>query len=242
MTTPHEFRCSEVLGGIEATELSVKLPGARGEVWSRPHGGSSAGGDIHFMASCSAHRVSRVILADVSGHGAAVTDAASIIHRALVDNLNEYDNGRLLGSINRAFLGHAHEVFHFTTMVATIFDSSDRSLVYAYAGHPPLLHGRSSTRRFESIDYESGVPIGVVDDTLYEQHRVGLEKGDVVVFYTDALVEVPGPDGERLGERGLIRMLESIGSFAPATLKDRLLERVGDWLDDDATLIILETL
>jgi serine phosphatase RsbU (regulator of sigma subunit) len=242
MTMPHELACSEVLGGIEATELSVKLPGARGEIWSRPYAGSRAGGDIHYMASCSAHRISKVVLADVSGHGAAVTDAASIIHRALIDNLNEYDNGRLLGSINRAFLSHAHETFRFTTMVATIFDSSDRSLVYAYAGHPPLLHGLSATRRFEPIDYDHGVPIGVVDDTLYEQHRLELEKGDVVVFYTDALVEVPGPDGEPLGERGLIRTLESIGSFAPAVLKDRLLERVGAWLDDDATLIILETL
>jgi sigma-B regulation protein RsbU (phosphoserine phosphatase) len=241
MTAPRDFSCAEVLGGIEPTELSVRLPGARGEVWSRPYRGALVGGDVHYLASCGVSQLSKVVVADVSGHGGVVADAARIIHAALVENVNEHDNGRLLSSINRAFLSRDDDVFHFTTMVATIYDSQDRSLVYAYAGHPPLLIGRRSSGRFEPLDYDHGVPIGIVDDVLYEQQRLLLAKGDVLVYYTDALVEVRGPDGKPLGENGLRAILEDVGSFLPADLKDAVLDRVGSQLDDDATLIILET-
>ncbi|MBN2491696.1 MAG: serine/threonine-protein phosphatase, partial [Planctomycetes bacterium] len=181
MSRRRDFSCAEVVGGIEATELSVRLPGARGEIWAQPYGGAPAGGDVHYVATCGVSQLSKVVLADVSGHGAAVADAARIIHAALVDNLNEHDNGRLLSSINRAFVSRSPGAFHFTTMVASIYDSANRTLVYAYAGHPPLLLGRRSTGRFESLDYDHGVPIGVVDDVLYEQRHLALEVGDVLV-------------------------------------------------------------
>ena len=100
--------------------------------------------------------------------------------------------------------------------------------------------GRGATGRFEPLDYEHGVPIGVVDDTPYRQQRKRLAPGDVRGYYTDALVEAPGPDGERLGEAGVRRLLERAGTLAPAALQVLVVGRRGDRLDHDATRVILE--
>jgi serine phosphatase RsbU (regulator of sigma subunit) len=129
-------------------------------------------------------------------------------------------------------------------MASLIIDNRDRSLVYAYAGHPAILRGR--TGRFERIrpasDRFGNIPLGVLPATRFEQYYTQLEPGDVLAIYTDAFTEARGEDGEFLGEAGLARVLEGAGSMAPDELKTHVLTTLGDDFDDDASLVILEVL
>ena len=77
--------------------------------------------------------------------------------------------------------------------------------------------------------------------THYEQHTAQLEKGDILVVYSDAFIEAR-VDGEMIGEQGLADLLESARSMKPPRLKEHLLSRLGDHLDDDASLLVLEVL
>jgi phosphoserine phosphatase RsbU/P len=120
MTTSYELQCAEVLGGTEAIDLSVRLPGIRGEVWSRPYAGDPVGGDIHYLAACAGQVLSKVVVADVSGHGARVADAARVLHQALADHVNAHDHGQMLGCINRSFLSHTHDTFRFSTIILEV--------------------------------------------------------------------------------------------------------------------------
>lgn len=239
-------QCTEVWGGVGACDVSVKLAGARGEVFSQPFRGGASGGDIHFLSVCGMSVLSKVVLADVSGHGVEIGEVARIVHEALVENVGAHDNSSMLRRVNDAFLSRRTGRFRFTTMVATILDSRDRSLVYAYAGHPSLLRGRASTGRFEPVRPEGArkgsFPLGLLSGTEYEQHMVQLEKGDALVAFTDAFVECRGPGGEPIGEEGLVRLLEEAGTLAPAPLKEHLLSRLGREFEDDASLVVLEVL
>ena len=241
-----EIQCTEVWGGINACDVPVRLAGLHGELFSRPHAGSPEGGDIHFLSVCGLSILSKIVLADVSGHGAENADVSRIIHGALNETIGAHDNSSMLEMVNDAFLERYRGEFRFTTMVSAIFDSRDRSLVYAYAGHPSILHGTAADGRFRPVEPEGrrrgGIPLGIVAGTAWEQQAVQLAQGDVLVFYTDAFTELRTGDAGFLGEEGLARLLEGLGTLEPGRLKAGLLEATGDRLEDDASLCILEVL
>jgi serine phosphatase RsbU (regulator of sigma subunit) len=240
-----QIECTEVWGGTGACEVSVQLAGVRGECYSRPYGGTDGdGGDIHFLSVCGINRLSKVVVADVSGHGSEAAELSRVIHEALVESIGAHDNSTMLQHVNEAFLRQRTGEFNFTTMVALIFDREDRSLVYAYAGHPSILHGSARTGRFTPVRSECavGMPLGVREGNEYRQHVVHLEQGDVLAVYTDAFIEARLDDGKLLGQRGLARLLEGAESMDPAELKDHVLASLGREFDDDASLVILEVL
>jgi len=238
-----DIQCTEVWGGTTECDVSVKLAGLRGEVWARPWRGDARGGDIHFLSVCGMSILSKVVLADVSGHGAESAEVSSIIHTALGENIGAHDNSAMLGQVNAAFLDRHEGPFRFTTMVSMILDTRTRRLVYAYAGHPAILRGRAG--QFSKLVPEDGrrggVPLGVLPGTEYFQHEAQLEPGDVLVVYTDAFVEAH-VDGAMLGEEGLAQVLETAESMKPPRLKERVLDVLGETLDDDASLLVLEVL
>ena len=243
-----EIQCTEVWGGVTACDVSVKLAGLRGECFSRPYRGADAGGDIHFLSVCGMTILSKIVLADVSGHGEETAVVSRSIHDALVASIGAHDNSTMLRQVNEAFLAREREgdTVRFTTMVSMILDSRDRSLVYAYAGHPSVLRGRASTGRFAPLEADtkrlSGIPLGILPGTSYEQQSVTLDPGDVIVAYTDAFTEEPGPDGTRPGDAGLARLLESAPDMRPADLKETVLAAYGSGFSDDASIVILEVL
>jgi len=241
-----QIQCTEVWGGTGSCDVSVKLAGVRGECYSRTFEDSKSGGDIHFLSVCGMSILSKCVIADVSGHGEATAEVSKVIHDALIENIGAHDNSSMLSQVNDVFLERREGDFRFTTMVSLIIDSRDRSLVYAYAGHPSILHGSGETGRFVSIEPEDdargGIPLGIVPGTVYHQHFVQLEQGDVIVIYTDAFTEARDNDGELLGEAGFARLLEAAGSMAPDELKTHALNALDGRLDDDASLVVLEVL
>ena len=53
----------------------------------------------------------------------------------------------------------------------------------------------------------ANLPLGLIDETSYDQVEVALDKGDLVVFYTDALIEAGDEAGQFLGEQGLLEIV-----------------------------------
>jgi sigma-B regulation protein RsbU (phosphoserine phosphatase) len=239
-----DLQCTEVWGGSGASDVSISLAGVRGEVWAQPFDGDVAGGDIHFLSVCGITKLSKVVLADVSGHGAATARISRVIHEALSENIGAPSNTAMLEQVNTAFLERREGEFRFTTMVSMIFDNRDRSLVYAYAGHPSILRGRGGkfSRLVPQDGPRGGIPLGVFEGGGYEQHSAQLEQGDVLAVYTDAFTEARGSNGEMLQEAGLASLLEEAESMKPSELKHHLLARLSGTFDDDASLVILEVL
>lgn len=239
-----QIACNEVWGGIGLSDEDVSLAGMRGVCWSRPFEGDARGGDIHFLSVCGSNILSKAVLADVSGHGGAAAVAGEVLHHALVENMNEADNVGLLRATNTRLLEHQGDEVRFSTMVVTSFDARDGSLVYAYAGHPAILRRSDGAAAFQPLLPPSGprggVPVGVLTEVAYHEHRATLSQGDVLVLYSDAFTEARGADGSMLGEDGLARLLEQSADGSPRGLAEHVVSSVRDDLADDATLIVLE--
>ena len=67
------------------------------------------------------------------------------------------------------------------------------------------------------------MPLGILEETSYEQFSVALGKGDLVLFYTDAITEARAAAGNLLGEAGLLRLVSELHPADPTTLGRNLL-------------------
>ena len=81
--------CSEIWGANSNVAHSVGLPGLQGWVYSAPIELGQDGGDIHYLSVCEHGVLCRVALADVSGHGRAVTAAAGHLLGLMRRHINE---------------------------------------------------------------------------------------------------------------------------------------------------------
>ena len=86
------MQCMEVWGGSQLTSRCVEFGGLDTWVYSKPYGKAHAGGDIYYASSCATGRVSRLLLADVAGHGHTVAATAADLRtlmRRFVNRLDE---------------------------------------------------------------------------------------------------------------------------------------------------------
>jgi len=90
----------------------------------------------------------------------------------------------------------------------------------------------------------ANLPLGIIEPTPYAQFAVPLDPNDLVVFYTDALIETRGADGEMLGTSGLLELVRSIDVSAfdglSASIREALDALRGSaHPDDDLTVLVL---
>src|SRR6478609_6818376 len=83
--------CMEVWGGSQLTERGVELGGLDAWVYSKPFGEAESGGDIYYASSCATGRISRLLLADVSGHGTSVAATAADLRTLMRRFVNRLD-------------------------------------------------------------------------------------------------------------------------------------------------------
>ncbi len=71
------MQCMEVWGGSQLTAQGVEFGGLDAWVYSKPYGEAQRGGDVYYASSCGTGRITRLLLADVSGHGTTVASTAA---------------------------------------------------------------------------------------------------------------------------------------------------------------------
>lgn len=245
------MQCMEVWGGSQMIARAVKLGGLDAWVYSKPFGNAAVGGDVYYASSCATGRIARLLLADVSGHGDAVAEFAVVLRTLMRRYVNFLDQSRFVRALNRQFAAQS-EQGRFATAIATTFFAPTRVLTVCNAGHPPPLLYVASTKTWSILEMPrnddeaaSNVPLGIIDLMDYEQFDVELGLGDLVLCYTDALVESRDADGRMFGPDGLLRLVESISVEPSEKFIELLLEKIssrfaGNLSEDDVTAMLLK--
>ena len=207
------LRCMEIRGGSRAVEELLEAPGLIEWVYSHPYESAKEGGDVHYLSLCGGGIVSRLILADISGHGAAVAEVAVALRSLMKKNINIKDQTRLVRDLNRQFAKVAR-LDHFATAVIATYLATNQIVTICNAGHPrPLIRrARGGGRMFlgQMTAERGNLPWGLDDESAYHQFVVKLKVGDTLLFYTDALIEAADPDGHQLGEAGLLDLVQQV--------------------------------
>ncbi len=248
---PQHMQCMEVWGGSQFTAQAVEFGGLDTWVYSKPYGKAHAGGDVYYASSCATGRISRLLLADVAGHGNAVANTAADLRTLMRRFVNRLDQTEFVRLLNQQFSVLPRTGAFATAIVTTFFEPS-RRLTVCNAGHPrPLLY-RAAQRRWDFLGNNtatrraapSNIPLGLFEAAEYEQFDVELESGDCLLSYTDALIESRDADGEMLGEAGVLRILSLLGEVEPQKLIETLLKEIEERYpenlsEDDVTVLVV---
>ena len=205
------------------------------------------GGDCYDFMPLADDRLALVV-GDASGKGVAAALMIACVQSSLrtAALFTGNDLPTLVKIVN--LQAHASSLAdRYATVFYGIFDGATRTLRFVNAGHtPPIV-----LRRNGSIDTleTGGAPIGMFPDSSYEEGAVQLDPGDVVITYTDGVVEAANQSGE---EWGVQRLLKAIAAWARLGTEnaEHLVRSIFNSMDefsrgcqtDDATLAVLRVL
>jgi len=249
-TGDHRMACLEIRGGNRRESYSVELPGLSAWISCRPLPPASEGGDLYYMTVCSKGAISRVVLADVAGHGQLVSSVADRLRDGLRKHVNTWDQSILVQELNNAFLAGANGVQFATAFVLGHYVQSGE-VVFTNAGHVPPLWYWAAERKWLTISHSTpyateiaDLPLGIIAGTPYTQTAIQLSPGDLLVLYTDGLTESRDAAGQQLGSERLAALASTVPVEVPDNAGEALLARVETFRSpsppfDDETMIVL---
>jgi len=260
-TTSHRMQCMEIWGGNQSVDSEVTMAGLDAWVHSRPYGLNAAkldeatgGGDVHYVSSCASGRITRLLVADVSGHGESVSAIAIQLRRLMRRYVNYINPAKFMEAMNEQFTSLTETGCFATAVVATYY-APMRTLSLGNAGHPAPLIYRASTGKWSMLvrpdaknesliaPSRSELPLGVVNHVAYEPFKVSLSRGDMVLCYTDSMIEARTEAGKLIGTQGLLELVQRISTTEPGAIIAQLLQRLssmssGNLDRDDVTLLL----
>jgi len=248
----HQLQCMEVWGGNKAAEQSFETAGLKIWACSRPHAQAEFGGDVYYLSSCASGRITRMLLADVSGHGVQVAGVARKLRDLMRSNVNVIKQTRFVTAMNEQF-GQFSEGREFATALVSTYFAPTQMFSLCNAGHPPPLIYRSAERgwseltsRDEAPAQISDTPLGVTDEATYGQLQTRLHEGDMVLSFSDAVTESESSDGRQLGAAGILQIVSELDADQPQTLIPDLVDRLTtmnqeNTTRDDTTILLCQT-
>jgi len=245
------MQCMEVWGGSQVASSGVELAGLDVWIYSKPFGQAQRGGDVYYVSSCASGRISRLLLADVSGHGKTVASTAADLRTLMRRFVNRLDHKEFVRLLNEQFTTLSRQGT-FSTAVVTTFFAPSRRLSLCNAGHPRPLFFRAVDGRWSFLSQEDNpekkgplnIPLGIFQLADYEHLDIELAPGDCLLNYTDALIESRDADGEMLGEEGLLRIVNLLGGIPAENMIATILREIGERFPDnlsadDVTLMVV---
>lgn len=247
---PETLACNEVWGGNRKVVRTIQMPSVTAWMASLPLNEGEGGGDLYYVSVRSHDPISRVALADVSGHGSMVSATAETLQRLMRENIDAWDQSDFMRELNDTFVLSVQN--KYATAIVLSFHRITGAPAFSNAGHlPPLwYHARHKTWGWLKEDDDplakkgSGLPIGLIPGTHYRQTVVTLEPSDLLVLYTDGVTDAESNAGQSLDRDQLLKWARDAAIDSPEALGRALLQRLqsfqGGCRGDDETLVVLQ--
>lgn len=205
------------------------------------------------------HQDWRVIfIADATGHGvpAALLTATmncckttlSFVLEGRPDIIQRPDE--ILRFMNEAVHGAGKEI-QVTCFVAS-FNRKTKEFIYTNASHTPALlfsaaSGELTKESFQPLIEANGPRLGQKATPTYTSARLTLATHDTIFLYTDGLIEAENPEGNRWGERRLLKSLAQKGIGSPFEITQGVLEDFKSYVEgrpnsDDITVVTMKVI
>lgn len=187
-----------------------------------------------------------MVIADVSGHsiGAALmmVEFRSIL-RSSVQSFSS--TGDMLVFLNDLLYEDLNQSGLFITLFFIKYDPLSRTLSYSNAGHTlPLLVPMDDRGDCRELDSE-GLILGIKKGVEFEEKKVRMQAGDLLVLYTDGIIEAEGSAGEMFGIDRLRAIIQARRSEPPQAIIDAVFKEVSIFRgaklqEDDETMIVMK--
>jgi sigma-B regulation protein RsbU (phosphoserine phosphatase) len=193
-----------------------------------------------YLLDVSGHGVGAALLSFTLNHLLSPTVEGALITENAGAGPSVVSPARVAERLNRQFpMDRTRQYF---TLVYGVVDPSSGRFQYVMAGHPPpVLLPRAGP---PIVVEGAGLPIGMIEEAVFEDESLVLEPGDRLYFYTDGVIEALNGDEEEFGPA---RLLDEIARWRDHPLRaglDRVAATVRAWcggrLKDDVSLLAVE--
>ncbi|HLV01963.1 MAG TPA: PP2C family protein-serine/threonine phosphatase, partial [Acidobacteriota bacterium] len=190
-----------------------------------------------------------IVIGDISGKGISAALLMASIQSLLRSHLEDWQGvqpGReasILCRLNRQLYRHSAPN-RFSTLVLGHLNAENLTFRYCNAGHnPPLVFSGRSVRKLET----GGTVIGLFEGLKYQEELVQTRPGDLILLYTDGVIEATSLSGEEFGEERLVRLISENRFLTAEDIRKTVIEEVQrhsgrEVPEDDITLVCLKIL
>jgi sigma-B regulation protein RsbU (phosphoserine phosphatase) len=190
-----------------------------------------------------------VIIGDVSGKGTSaafnMSQMKGIFHSLVQMKPSPTE---FIKKANVA-LGLCLEKNHFITTSFYIIDTNHKNITYSRAGHCPTLYFKNSNQECDYLSID-GMGLGILRSTLFEQYvhekSFKYERNDVMLLFTDGIIEAKNGDGTEFGYERLKNTLKKNAGLSPKQIQEKIIEEVYSFIgqttamDDDYSLVVIK--
>ncbi len=183
------------------------------------------------------------VLADVSGHGINSALLMSSFRSTYRGDSLWMQPDELLGSLNERVREEAQGTGMFLTAVTLKIEKGGGSFDFASAGHNPVFVFRPKEDRFFNLE-ASGPPLGMFPGVEYEEETFATETGDLLILYTDGIVEASNHQSEMFEVERLQSCIREFQDLPVPEIVQHIYDKVVHFTDrkeqeDDISLLIL---
>jgi serine phosphatase RsbU (regulator of sigma subunit) len=203
------------------------------------------GGDYYDFFKISEEIVD-VVIADVSGHGAAASLLMPSLAVALRLRARELEGpAEIIKDLDGVFRQITNAAT-FVTMFYARFDQANKTLQYANGGHNPPILVRPKTG--ETLLLDAGGPIlGILPQAQFSNTVVALDQGDILTLFTDGVTEQENEAGDEFSVSRLEEVVRSKETEPASALVTQISEAVSTFAGekpqvDDLTVVVVKVL
>jgi hypothetical protein len=187
-----------------------------------------------------------LVLGDVSGKGIPAALLMGVLHGAVRSSSwteSPWYHEECSRHLNQLLCERVSGE-RYASMFWAYFEPQSRTLHYVNAGHCPPLLIRKNADQVEIVRLEKGGPVlGLLPNARYEQGTIEVRSDDLMVLYSDGVVEAENSAGEEFGEQRLFALLEASAAKNSEQVHHEVMQAVRKFagttnLQDDLTLLV----
>ncbi|HDL01734.1 MAG TPA: GAF domain-containing protein, partial [candidate division Zixibacteria bacterium] len=223
---------------LPKTKLTIKGYDITGE--NIPSG--QVGGDYYDFIKIVDHQIG-IAIGDVSGKGIPASLLMASFRASMIAEIRNNYSIRIICQKVNQLLYESMKPGNFVTAVYGVMDVKNHIFTFSNCGHdlPLLLRTDGTIERLK----EGGPVLGVVPNATYEERPVYINKDDIVILYTDGVVEVFNDNDEQFGEERLIDIIQENRKKSTTAIRDAIYKAVNKFASkkhifDDFTMIVLK--
>ncbi len=188
------------------------------------------------------------VIGDVMGKGIPAGLLMTMLRGMLrAEVLTGLPPDRILHDLNQLAINDLDQSHRFVTLFYSDYDPRTRKLRFANAAHNPPLLWKSLDQKIIKLDAE-GFVLGLQKDAEYQCGEIKLNKNDLVLYYTDGVIDASNSLGQRFDEERLIKTLTKLckQSYTSQEILNKIFKKLDDFtgqnrpLEDDASMVIFQ--
>lgn len=195
-----------VTSQIQDSFLPTQMPHVPGlDFAARLKPASHVGGDFYDIFDLPDGLA--IIIGDVAGKGIPAALLSALIHATLKSEVHHHQEpAELLQNINHLIYEELDRTHTFITAFLAVLQINPLRLRYASAGHTVTLLWQAESQNVVPLT-STGLPLGVAPQVKILQKELPLQKGDVLLLYSDGITEAENDNGRVFGLQAMVDLL-----------------------------------